>query len=129
MNLCPSVRSPGRATKRSPGWTARLSVSTPVTAWSGEIPSPQSLPPVASSSSRIVMGSISTASPFLPVPSAPPGFQGLVDDGLAQLLIADAHGGGLLGHQAGGGHPGVGVDLQEPGGAYLVHDEVRPGVH
>ena len=60
---------------------------------------------------------------FLPHP------EGDLHDGLAQRGVVDAHRRRLLGHQAGGGHAGQGVDLQKVGGAVLGDDEVRPGVH
>ena len=50
------------------------------------------------------------------------------DDLLAQLAVADADGGGLLRHEAGGRHAGQGVDLQEPRGPVLVQDEVGTGI-
>ena len=45
---------------------------------------------------------------------SPLDLQGLPHDLLAQVIIADAHGGGLLGHEAGGGHSRQGVGLQTP---------------
>ena len=46
------------------------------------------------------------------------------DDLLAQLAVADADGGGLLRHEAGGRHAGQGVDLEKPQLARVVEDEV-----
>ena len=50
-------------------------------------------------------------------------------DPVAQVVIANALHGGCLWDEAVGRHAGQRVDLEKPGSAFIVQDEIRPGVN